>query len=27
MSLFEKIKSRKINLTEQSFTDKQRSDM
>ena len=27
MSLFEKIKSRKINLTEQSFTDRQRSDM
>ena len=27
MSLFEKIKSRKINLTEQSFTDRQKSDM
>ena len=27
MRLFEKIKSRKINLTEQSFTDRQKSDM
>ena len=27
MSLFEKIKSRKINLNEQTFSDRQRSDM